>query len=128
MAAGDKVQIGKAFKVEYGSFTYAGYQPTSVTTTTTADVTAITDTRGATCTHIINNPGEQITISCYIEDSGGSITPPSVGDIISLTPPDGAAPVKYILAGSPTVTHSNNITTLGMTLTREDSMGATYDA
>lgn len=128
MAAGDKVQIGKAFKVEFGTFTYAGYQPTSITHTTTADVTAISDTRGATCTHIINNPGKQITINCYIEDSAGSITPPAVGTIVQLTPPDAAQATKYILGSSPTVTHSNNITTLSMTLTREDSMAATYDA
>ena len=127
MPAGDKVQIGKAFKVEFGSFTYAGYQPTSITSTRTADVTAITDTRGAVCTHIINNPGKQITITCYIEDSAGSITPPNVGDIITLTPPEGTS-TKYILASSPTITFSNNISTLSMTLTREDSMAATYDA
>jgi hypothetical protein len=126
MAAGDKVQIGKAFKVEFGSFTYAGYQPTSITNTRSAEVTQITDTRGATVTHIINNPGKQITITCYVE-STGSVTPPSIGDFITLTPPEGTSQ-KYILASSPTMTHSNNITTLSMTLTREDSMAATYDA
>jgi hypothetical protein len=127
MAAGDKVQIGKAFKVEYGAFTYAGYQPTNVTNSRTANVETITDTRGANVTHIITNPGKLLTLTCYIEDSGGSITPPTVGTIITVTPPEGTA-TDYILASPATVTHGNSITTLSLSLTREDSMAATYDA
>lgn len=126
MAAGDKVQIGKAFKVEYGSFTYAGYQPTSVANSRPAAVETISDTRGATCTHIITNPHKQLTLTCYIEDTG-SITPPEVGDIIQVTPPEGTAQ-KYILLSPATVSHTNSIAVLTMTLIREDSMAATYDA
>lgn len=127
MAAGDKVQIGKAFKVEYGSFTYAGYQPTSVSNSRTANVETITDTRGANVTHIFTNPGKQLTLTAYIENSGGSITPPTVGTLITVTPPEGTSQ-KYILASPATVTHGNSITTISMTLVREDSMAATYDA
>lgn len=126
MAAGDKVQVGKAFKVEFGSFTYSGYQPTSVAGSRPAAVETIMDTRGAAVTHILTNPGKQLTLTCYIE-STGSITPPDVGDIITLTPPEGTS-TKYILLSPATVNHGNSITTLTMTLTREDSMAATYDA
>ena len=127
MAAGDRVQIGKAFKVEYGSFAYTGYQPTSISNTRTADVESIKDIRNANISHQITNPGKQITITCLIEDAAGSITPPDVGDIITLTPPEGTS-TKYCLLSSPSVTHSNGITNLSMTLTREDSMAAYYDA
>ena len=127
MAAGDRVQIGKAFKVEYGSFAFTGYQPTSVSNVRNADVESIKDIRNANISHQITNPGKQITVTALIEDSGGSITPPDIGDIITLTPPEGTS-TKYCLLSSPSVTHSNGITTISMTLTREDSMAATYDA
>lgn len=127
MAAGDKVQIGKAFKVEFGSYTFAGYQPTSITNSRTANVETITDTRGANVTHIFTNPGKQLSLTAYIEDSAGSITPPDVGDILTVTPPEGTSQ-KWILASPATVTHGNSITTISLTLTREDSMAATYDA
>jgi hypothetical protein len=126
MAAGDKVQIGKQFKVEYGAFTYSGYQPTSITNSKTAAVESVIDIRGAVCTHIITNPAKQLTLTCYIESSG-SIVPPGVGDEITVTPPEGTS-TKYLLIAPATVTHGNSITTLSMTLTREDSMAATYDA
>jgi hypothetical protein len=127
MAAGDRVQIGKAFKVEYGVFAYTGYQPTSISNTRTADVESIKDIRNANISHQITNPGKQISITCLIEDSAGSITPPDIGDIITLTPPEGTS-TKYCLLTAPGVTHGNGITTLTLTLTREDSMAAYYDA
>jgi hypothetical protein len=127
MPAGDRVQIGKAFKVEYGSFAYTGYQATSVGNTRTADVESIKDTRNANISHQITNPGKQINVSALIEDSGGSVTPPAVGDIITLTPPEGTSQ-KWCLLSPATVTHGNGITSISMTLTREDSMAAYYDA
>ena len=126
MAAGDKVQIGKAFKVEYGAFTYAGYQPTAVSSSRGAVVETITDTRGANITHIIGNPSRTLEITAYIENTG-SIVPPDVGDIITVTPPEGTA-TKYILASPATVSHSNSVTTISMSLMREDSMASVYDA
>lgn len=126
MPAGDLVQIGKAFKVAYGSFTYAGYQPTSVTNSRTANVETILDTRGAATTHIITNPAKQLTLTAYIENTG-NITPPAVGTEITVTPPEGTSQI-WILAAPATITHGNSISTISLTLTREDSMAATYDA
>jgi hypothetical protein len=127
MAAGDRVQIGKAFKVEYGDFAFTGYQPTSVGNTRTADVETIKDTRNANISHQITNPGKQINVSAMVEDAAGSITPPDVGDIITLTPPEGTSQ-KWCLLSPATVTHGNGITSISMTLTREDSMATYYDA
>lgn len=126
MAAGDRVQIGKQFKVEYGSFSFANFQPTGVTNSRTADVETIKDTRNANISHQITNPGKQITITGYIEDAG-SITPPDVGTIITLTPPEGTSQ-KWCLLTPAQIPHSNGPTTMTLTLTREDSMAAYYDA
>ena len=127
MAAGDKVQIGKQWKVEYGAFVYAGYQPTSVGNAKTGNVQSIMDTRDAVCTHIVTNPGEQLVLNLMIEDAGGSITPLAVGARVQITPPTGTAK-KYIVLASIPISHTNGITTTQGTFTREDSMASTYDA
>ena len=126
MAAGDQIVIGEAFKVQYGSFTLTGFTPTGVTNSRTADIETIKDERNANICHIISNPAKVLTVNAYIESSA-SITPPIVGTIITCTPPEGTSQ-KWILASPATVTHGNSVTTLSMTLTREDSMAATYDA
>jgi len=126
MAAGDRTQIGKAFKVEYGSFTFAGFQPTSVASSKAADVETIRDTRNAAITHIITNPADTLNLTCYIEASA-SITPPIVGTYISVTAPYRTHPEKYIVATPATITHGNSVTTLSLSLIQEDSMEATYN-
>jgi FtsP/CotA-like multicopper oxidase with cupredoxin domain len=127
MPAGDRVQIGKAFKVEYGSYVFAGYQPTAITNQRTANVETIMDPRNAAISHQITNPGKQLTLNAMIEDSAGSITPITVGEIVTITPPEGTSQKWCVLASAP-VSHSNGITTISITATREDSMAAAYDA
>lgn len=126
MAAGDRVQIGKLFKVGFGNFVKAGYQPTSVTNSRTADVETIRGTRNEAVTHMITNRGDSLVLNLFIEDAG-SITPPSVGALISVTPPDKTHPEKYILASPPTTPHGVGITTMTLNLIKEDSMEATYN-
>jgi hypothetical protein len=126
MAAGDRTQIGKAYKVEYGNFTFAGFQPTSVTNSKAAEVETIRDTRNAAICHLITNPGETLNLTCYIEASA-SITPPIVGTYVSVTPPHKTHPEKFIVATSPSVTHGNSVTVLGLSLIQEDSMETTYN-
>jgi hypothetical protein len=127
MAAGDKVQIGKQFKVEFGGAVWTGYQFSSISRSKTAEVTQIADTRGATVTHIINNPGDQITIAAMIEDANGSITPPDVGSYFAITIPGATRPSAWILLSPATVTHGNGVSTISATLNREDSMAAGYE-
>jgi hypothetical protein len=126
MAAGDRTQIGKAYKVEYGNFVLAGFQPTSVASSKTADVETIRDTRNAAICHIITNPGDTLNLTCYIEASA-SITPPIVGTYVSVTPPYKSHPEKYIVATPATVTHGNSVTALSLSLLKEASMEATYN-
>ena len=127
MAAGDRVQIGKQWKVEYGSFVFAGFQPTSVGHSKTANHERVMDTRDATCTHMFTDPGEQLVLNLQIEAAAGYIDPIAPKTILTCTPPTGTAKKYIVLTGGP-VNHTNGITTTQVTLTREDSMAATYDA
>ena len=125
MAAGDKVQKGQQWMVEYGSFAYTGYLPTSITFKDTADDEAVKDERNATISHILTDP--RIEMSCdLLIKSTGSITPPAKGDYITLTPPQGTSTKYY--CNDATVSFSSGISRLSLTLLREDSMIATYDA
>lgn len=126
MAAGDKVQIGRAFKVEFGAFTWAGYMPDSVANQRTADLSTQKDQRGADCTYIFDNPGKQLTLNLRIEDTG-SITPFSPGDIVEVTPPEGTS-AKWIILSATPINHSSGVATTTVTLDRKDSMAATLDA
>jgi hypothetical protein len=126
MAAGDQVIIGKQFALRFGDAVWAGYQITGLTNSNTADVETIKDERSANVAHIISNPASVITINAYIKDDG-SIIPPDIGDVVTITNPDGDE-FGYIIASPATVTHGNSITTISATLTREDSLGAIYDA
>ncbi len=125
MAAGDKVQKGQQWMVEFGSFSYTGYMPTDVTFKSTADDEVVKDTRNATVSHILTDPRKELTVNLFIQ-STGSITPPSKGEYITLTPPQGTATKYYV--NDATVTFSSGISKLSLSLLREDSMIATYDA
>jgi hypothetical protein len=127
MAAGDKVQIGKQFKVEFGGAVWTGYQFQSLTNSKTANVESVVDIRGANTTHIITNPAQQIAITAMIENASGSIEPPDVGDYFAITIPGATRPSAWILLSPATVTHSNSVSTISATLTREDSMSAGYE-
>jgi hypothetical protein len=125
MAAGDKVQKGQQWMVEFGSFAYAGYLPETITMKDTADDEAIKDERNATISHILTDPRIEMTLALMIK-STGSITPPSKGDYLTLTPPQGTSTKYY--CNDATVSFSRGISKLSLSLLREDSMIATYDA
>lgn len=126
MAAGDKVQIGTAFKVEYGSFTFAGYQPSNVQSVSTGEVNTIADIRGADKTYIVSNPGKRLVLDLMIEDTA-DIDPIAIGTIVTVTPPNVETPLKYINLTEAPVTHTNDVSTLRVTLERRDSMGTVLD-
>jgi len=125
MAAGDKVQKGQQWKVEFGSAAYTGYLPTDWTTKFTADDEIIKDERNATITHILTDPRREHQVTFLIK-STGSITPPAKGDYLTMTPPQGTSTKYYCNDAS--VSFSNGVSKLTLSLLREDSMIATYDA
>ena len=128
MAAGDKVQKGQEWKVEYGNLTYTGYLPTAWTLKDQdADDEIIKDERGATISHILTDPREVMTGELLIK-STGSITAPAKGSYISLKGPDDSA-AKYYYVQDATLTFSSSITRLSLSLILEDSQsdGAALD-
>lgn len=125
MAAGDKVQKGQQWKVEFGSLAYTGYLPEDYTEQDTADDEAVKDERNATISHILTDPRIVISVTFLIK-STGSITPPAKGDYITMTSPAGVSTKYY--CNDATVSLSRGISKLSLSLLREDSMAATYDA
>lgn len=125
MAAGDTVQKGQQWKIEFASFAYTGYLPTSVTNKLTSDDEVVPDERGATISHILRNPRREISLDLLIK-STGSITPPAKGDYITITTPENVSTKFY--CDDATVSFSTGISRLSLSLVREDSMAATYDA
>ena len=125
MAAGDKVQKGAQWKVEFGSFAYTGYLPEDISFKSTADDEAVKDERNATISHILTDPRKEMTMTLLIK-STGSITPPAKGDYITITTPEGVSTKFY--CNDAQVSFSSGISRLSLSLLREDSMAATYDA
>lgn len=127
MAAGDKIQIGKLFAVEFGNAKWTGTQMTALSRSRGAAVETITDTRGANTTHIISNKASQIEITAYLEDGGGFSEPPAVGSVIRITEPGETRPSAWILLSPATISFSNSVTTISASLSREDSMADIYE-
>lgn len=125
MSLGDKVQVGQQWRVEFGSFAYTGFLPTSVTHKITADDAAIKDERDATISHILTDPRVELTLDLNVK-STASITPPAKGATVTVTTPAGVSTKFY--TNDATMSFSPGITKLSISLIREDSMQATYDA
>lgn len=123
--AGELIQKGLQWKVGFGSLSYTGYLPQAATWKRPADENDVLGTQGQTVSHVITNPRSELQIEFMIQ-STGSIVPPEHGAYVSLTDPSGAT-VKYYCTEA-SVQFSSGISRLSLTLLREDSMAATYDA
>jgi len=119
MAAGDRVQKGQQWKVEFGAFSFTGYLVKSWTYKKDADDTVVPDHRKATITHILTNPRIIMSGDLMIKDTG-SITPPKKGSFISLQAPDAVA-ARYYYVEDAQVSFSDDITMLSLSLMIEDS-------
>ena len=126
MSAGDAVQIGTEWLIGFGSASYTGYMTESIQQKFTAKQDEIPDERGATQSRILTNPGKSLKGTWLIKSTGGSLTPPAPGEIVTMTPPTGTS-TKYLCVDADVKT-SRLIAQLSMDLIREDSMAATYDA
>lgn len=129
MAAGDKVQIGKPYMVEFLGFTWAGYVPTGITRSRDADVMQHRGTRNETDVYIISDPGETLQLNLEIEaESQVAALELKPGDVVRLTPPGDDAPRNFIVTTGSPISFSNMIATQTVTVERKDSMAATLDA
>lgn len=125
MAAGDAVQIGAQWLIGFGSHSYTGYMPENIEQGTVSSDTEIPDERGATQTILVQNPGKTLSGTWLIK-STGSLTPPSKNAEVSLTPPTGTVTIYRCLDAK--VRTTRGVAQLTMSLIREDSMAASYDA
>lgn len=126
MAAGDRVVKGTAWLMGYNGFSFTGYSPEGeISVADTANVSDVLGDQNAPISKIIENPGKRMTLSLRV--LSGTFTPPSKGDVISLTPPNESTASKWLVEDvSPR--YGTGICILSLTVSREDSMAATYDA
>ena len=129
MALGDLVQKGTQWKVGFGAFVYTGFQPDGdgVSYANPADTDEIKGEQNETVSLIITNPRSTLSLNLMIKETGGTVTPFSDGDYVSVTEPDGVSAVKYRVVSS-SWTFGPKITKCTCSLIREDSMQTTYDA
>jgi len=126
---GDPRQVGTEFKISFGNLSYTGYLPEDGVSFTDNMATEEkhTDERGATITRIFYDDGQKLDVSFKIKETGGTITPPKKGAIISITTPTGSAAENFIVADAD-VTLNRGVSMLKLSLEREDNMQGTYDA
>lgn len=128
MALGDAVLKGKQYKIGFGALSFTGYQVTGAGHHKTAEREAIKGTQNETVAYLYTDPGAHLDLDVMIEDSAGDITPPDIGDFVSVTEPDGVAAVKYEVSDSGNTSHQYGVTTRTLSLERKDSMQTTLDA
>ena len=113
-------QLGTELKIAFGSFSYSGYVPESVTVSKpNLNIKTVKDANGATMTKILMDPAERINCTLIIA-STGSITPPAEGSIVTLTPPAGTSTTYF--CESAEVAHDEGESKLTLTLVKESSM------
>jgi hypothetical protein len=120
---GIPVQQGTPVRLGFGSLSYPGYIPVDgvVFSRPARIIHSISkyDT-GDTRTKIIVDKGTRLELRLIILDSGGSITPPDDGDIITLTSPDGGVSIFFV--ESAPVSLARGAAMLRMELIAEDSV------
>lgn len=119
-------QTGVEWKIGFGNAEYIGYQVEDLTVSKDSDEEVIKDTDGATQT-IINYDAREIISITLLVKSTGSIDPPAKNSLVSLKGPSDAVAVNRRVQSS-SAPFTRGVTRLTLTLIREDSMAATYDA
>ncbi len=117
------IQKGTDLKIGFGAFVYTGFIPEDGLKYRDGfgNVIITTDTDGATFNKILMDQREIIEISFVILDVGGSITPPTHGDAVTITIPLGGA-VVFMAEEDTAIEHSRGPTRLTFTGIKEASM------
>lgn len=122
----EPTQLGQQWKIGFGGAAYTGYMPTDVEVKPTGEEEIIPDENNATATVITYNKGKELSMTFLIK-STGSIEPPAKNTLVDLKGPGDAQDVTYRCTEASTK-HTRGVTELTLSLIREDSMAATYDA
>ena len=127
MAAGDAIQVGVQYLIGTGDTEYLGHIIESVSMAKIADSNAHKDERGATDSILTQDPGITLDLEVGVVGVATDFEPPDVDTILTMKGPDDSVAVGYRVVSSGTVP-SSGIAKMSLSLIREDSMAATYDA
>jgi hypothetical protein len=125
MALGDQVQRGKEYIIEFGDAEFQTTTMRSLGQKYLYNQQEIMDQRNAVGTVLMSNPRYEYTFTCDV-DSSSSLAGLYEGALASFTPYDGTEITGRVI--SLDLAYTSNVLSLTMTIVREDSMQATYDA
>jgi hypothetical protein len=109
----------------YDGFSYTGYSPDSeITVNDTSVIADVNGDQDAPISKLITNPGKRMTLPLRV--ASGTFTPPIKGAVISLTAPGAVSSTKWFVEDV-SVRYAPGICLMTLTVSREDSMAATYD-
>jgi len=128
MAAGDAIQVGTQYLIGYGNTYYLGYVLTASTYNKDANAAEHMDQRGATDSILYQNPRQALSITLDLPAAFVASTDvPKPGDIVSMKgPADSTAAGWRVVSAS--MAQGMGVNSLTLSVMREDSMAATYDA
>lgn len=108
-------------KIAYGAFAYTGYCPESISSEPQGEVENVF-CDGSLLTSIVRNLGSRISGTLIILNAG-SLTPPAVGTILTITPPEGTEG-KYM--AQPGCKVDSTVGAARLTIVADKYDGATY--
>jgi len=127
MAAGDAVQLGVQYLIDVGHTYYLGHKVQTVGVGSDADSNAHKDSRGATDSILTQDPRTTLDIEFDIVGIATAFKPPAKDSVLTLKGPDDSDAIGYRVVSAST-SASSEIAKLTLSLIREDSMAAIYDA
>ncbi len=119
-------QLGQEWKLGFGGAEYTGYMPTDASVKPTGEEEIIKDENNASVSVLTYDKGKAVDFTFLIK-STGSIDAPEKNSLVSLKAPGDAAATKY-RAVEAEAKFSRGVTEMSMSLIREVSMAAAYDA
>lgn len=111
---------GTTVKISFGDLAYTGYvaQDAELSFPNT-NIEEVRDADGAMHSKILMDPSQRLSVT-FVILATGSITPPSQGDTVTLTPPQGTSTAYYCESASTAFTAG--ATRLSLELVKETSM------
>ena len=119
-------QVGQAWELGFQGAEYTGFMAEDMESKTDATEELIPDENNATAT-VITYDAKTILTGTFLIKDGSAITAPAKNSIVSMKGPGDSAAVKRRVQDA-SVKFSRGAARLTLTLIREASMGAAYDA
>ena len=116
------VQQGTSVMVSFASFAYGAFIPEDGLTwkKPLGNIEEVTDANGAMLTKILMDQRDEFSVELIIPTTGGDVTPPIVGTLLTITNPDNVSVGCMVVDA--TVTFNRGNTKLSLDLIKEVSM------